>query len=266
MTQLSGVINLDKPPGMSSAKAVDKVKHLLPRGTKIGHAGTLDPFATGVLLLLVGRATRLCERLMDQPKQYEATVKLGATTATDDPESPEEPGDTGVPPVRATDANQRSTSLFQSDTQHGQDARVTGKLLHRDDIVRVLPQFIGAIQQRPPAFSAMKIAGRRAYELARDGKSPQLQPRTVNVYKIDLLDFAWPLLRLRIDCGRGTYIRAIARDLGAALGVGGYLTQLRRTRSGEFAIDSSVTLERLGADGVPPHLRPIDPPPASSAQ
>jgi tRNA pseudouridine55 synthase len=221
---LNHIIVLDKPAGISSAKAVDKVKRVLPRGTKIGHAGTLDPFATGVLLLLIGRATKLCERLMDQPKQYEATMKLGATTATDDPESPEMPVE-GVAPVAA------------------------------ERILAALPQFVGAIQQRPPAFSAMKVAGRRAYDLARDGKPPELQPRTVQVYRIDLLGFAWPLLRLRIDCGRGTYIRAIARDLGEALGVGGYLTQLRRTRIGEFGVESAVTLDRLAADGVAPHLR-----------
>ena len=123
-----------------------------------------------------------------------------------------------------------------------------------DDVKAKLAMFTGAIQQRPPAYSAMKIAGRRAYDVARRGGEVKLEPRTVHVYGIELLDFAWPLLRLRIDCGRGTYIRAIARDLGEALGVGGYVTQLRRTRVGEFAIDSSVTLERLTADGIGAHL------------
>src|SRR5207248_260956 len=128
---MNGLINLDKPAGMSSAKAVDRVKRLLPRGTKIGHAGTLDPFATGVLLLLVGRATKLCERLMDQPKQYEASVKLGATTATDDPESPEQPGETGASPV---------TSIFSD--LHGRGARAT-----RDEVAAILSTFVGAIEQ-----------------------------------------------------------------------------------------------------------------------
>ena len=219
------MINLDKPAGMSSARAVDKVKRLLPRGTKIGHAGTLDPFATGVLLQLIGKATKLCERLMDQPKQYEATMKLGATTATDDLESPEE-------------------------NHLGQDAQAT-----IEDVRNVLLKFVGVIQQRPPVYSAMKIAGRRAYDLARRGKDVQLEPRTVHVYGIELLDFSWPLLRLRIDCGRGTYIRAIARDLGAALNVGGYLTQLRRTRIGEFRVEDAVTLDHLVEEGIDPHLR-----------
>src|SRR5213083_1691175 len=134
MTQsLNHILVLDKPAGMSSARAVDRVKRLLPRGTKIGHAGTLDPFATGVLLLLIGKATKLCEKLMDQPKQYEATIKLGATTTTDDLDSPEE-------------------------NQLEQDTQVTLEQIRAD-----LPKFLGAIQQRPPAYSAMKIGGRRAY-------------------------------------------------------------------------------------------------------
>ena len=221
----SGILNLDKPVGMSSARAVNLVKRLLPRGTKIGHAGTLDPFATGVLLLLIGKATKLCERLMDAPKHYEATIKLGATTATDDPESPEQP----TPAPRE---------------------------VNRGEVDRVLPTFVGDILQRPPAFSALKIEGRRAYELARKGKDVQLQIRPVKVYGIDLLDYHWPLLRLRIDCGRGTYIRALARDIGEALHVGGYLTALRRTRIGGFDVSSAVTLERLTTDGIAPHLLP----------
>lgn len=222
---MEGVINLDKPPGITSARAVDAVKRLLPRGTKIGHAGTLDPFATGVLLLLVGRATKACERLMDSPKQYEATVKLGATTATDDLESPEIPSP--VPP-RAPPAAATVASATQ--------------------------RFIGDIMQRPPSFSAMKVEGRRAYDLARRGHAVDLEPRRVRVYGIQILEYQWPLLRLRIDCGRGTYIRSMARDLGEALGTGGYLTQLRRTRIGDFTVESAVTIERLKANGVPSYL------------
>jgi tRNA pseudouridine55 synthase len=218
-----GVINLDKPPGLSSARAVDAVKRLLPRGTKIGHAGTLDPFATGVLLLLVGRATKACERLMDSPKQYEATVKLGASTATDDPESPEVPAPAVTPPPGAS-------------------------------VAAAAQSFVGDILQRPPAFSAMKVEGRRAYDLARKGNVVELEPRPVRVYGIEVLEYEWPILRLRIDCGRGTYVRAIARDLGAALGTAGYLTQLRRTRVGTFTVEDSVTLERLREEGPAAHL------------
>jgi tRNA pseudouridine55 synthase len=236
----SGIINLDKPTALSSARAVARVKRLLPRGTKIGHAGTLDPFATGVLLLLVGKATKQCERLMGEAKQYDATIKLGATTATLDPESPEE------------DFSARSLGVSPEHpfTEVGRDAQAT-------KLEEALRGFIGEIQQRPPAFSAMKIGGQRAYKLARGGHDVQLEARTVRVYGIELLDYAWPLVRVRIDCGRGTYIRSIARDLGEALGVGGYLTELRRTRIGDFDASRSITIERLEADGVEAHLHPV---------
>src|SRR5690349_9636252 len=168
LTSMDGIINLDKPAGISSARAVAQVKRLLPRGAKIGHAGTLDPFATGVLLLLVGKATRSCERLMDAPKQYETTAKLGATTATDDPESPEVAVAVADPPTAAT-------------------------------VHAAVRQFTGDILQRPPAYSALKVDGRRAYELARKGTLVELEPRPVRVYGIEVLDYAWPLLRLRVD-------------------------------------------------------------------
>ena len=223
---MEGILNLDKPPGLSSARAVDRVKRLLARGTKIGHAGTLDPFATGVLLILIGKATKACERLMDAPKQYEATIKFGATTETDDPESPERP--TNILTIPTTEA-----------------------------VNNALNAFAGEILQRPPAYSALKVGGRRAYDVARKGQAVELEPRKVKVYGVELLTYEWPLAQVRIDCGRGTYIRAIARDLGAALGVGGYLTQLRRTRIGIYDIANSLTLERLNADGVEPHLLPV---------
>ena len=223
MESISGVINLNKPAGMSSARAVAQVKRMLPRGTRIGHAGTLDPFATGVLLLLVGRATRMCERLMDQPKQYEATIKLGATTATDDPESPE-----------ITNAAAHS--------------------IDRTQVEQVLPRFVGQILQRPPAFSALKVKGRRAYDLARKGEEVVLEPRRVQVYSIELLQYEWPMLDLRVDCGRGTYIRALGRDIGEALGVGGFLLRLVRTRVGDFSLNRSVALEELCIHTLGRHL------------
>jgi tRNA pseudouridine55 synthase len=236
-----GILNLDKPAGISSARAVDAVKRLLPRGTKIGHAGTLDPFATGVLLVLVGKATRQCERLMDQPKRYEATVKFGATTPTDDPESAQTPW---IPMAGAAPAPQ----------VHFQDLSAGVTL---ETIREAAGRLVGTIQQRPPAYSAMKIGGRRAYDLARRGESVKLEPRTVVVYGITVIDYAWPLVRLEIDCGRGTYVRAIARDLGEALNVGGHLTQLRRTRVGEHHIEQSVKLEQLSAANIEQHLLPI---------
>ncbi len=223
---IHGLINLDKPAGISSARAVAQVKRLLDRSTKIGHAGTLDPFATGVLLLLIGRATRQCEALLNAPKQYLATLHLGATTASDDCESPEMPFSSAAPPAPPP----------------------------RSRIEAILPQFTGTILQRPPVYSALKIAGRRACDLARKGRIVELAPRNVRIYGIELLDYAFPLLQLRIDCGRGTYIRALARDLGQALQVGAYLRQLRRTRIGDFRVDQALTLEQLAADGVARHL------------
>lgn len=215
---MDGIINLDKPPGISSARAVAAAKRLLPRGTKIGHAGTLDPFATGVLLLLVGKATKSCERLMDQPKQYEVTVKFGATTETDDPDSPE---------ITVPDAKPVPLAHARSAIQ----------------------PFVGDILQRPPAYSAMKVGGRRSYDLARGGNLVRHEPRPVRVYGIEIINFDWPLLRLRIDCGRGTYVRSIARDLGEVLRVGGYLTELRRTRVGPFYLRDATPLDVLVAEG-----------------
>ena len=216
---LSGVIVLDKPAGITSARAVDVVKRSLPRGTKIGHAGTLDPFATGVLVLLLGKATKQCEALMDRPKSYQATVKLGATTQTDDPESEELPTPRAVP-------------------------------IGRDQIEAALAQFRGVIQQRPPAYSAIKVAGRRAYDLARKGHQAALEPRPVTIHRLFVQDYEWPHLQLAIDCGRGTYIRSLARDIGETLGVGGYLTQLRRTRVGPYAIESAVPLHQVTPDNL----------------
>jgi tRNA pseudouridine55 synthase len=193
----------------------------------MGHAGTLDPFATGVLLLLVGKATRACESLMGQRKGYEAVVRLGARSATDDPEGPIAELPSVQPP-------------------------------HEEQLRQAIGQLVGAIQQRPPAFSAMKVGGRRAYKLARAGEAPEMQPRTVTVYALELLDYAWPLARIRVECGRGTYIRAIARDLGEILGVGGYLTELRRTFVGKFHVENAVSLEQISLEGVEKHLQKPD--------
>ena len=223
---ISGVIVIDKPAGLTSARVVERVKRLLPRGTKVGHAGTLDPFATGVLVLLVGKATKSCEAMMDQPKSYDATLKLGATTATDDPESPEQV----TPDVRAPD---------------------------RATIAAALAHFRGTILQRPPAYSAIKLGGRRAYDLARGGEQVEIDARPVNVYRIELVNYAFPLLDLSIECGRGTYIRSIARDLGQRLGTGAHLTRLRRTRVGRYGADEAVALESLRSANVLDAIRTV---------
>jgi tRNA pseudouridine55 synthase len=223
---MNGIINLDKPPGISSAAALNRLKRLLPHGTKLGHAGTLDPFATGVLVVLVGKATRSCEQLMNQPKQYQATITFGATTPSDDPDTPVTLTPQATPPsLQTTEA--------------------------------ALQRFVGLIQQRPPTYSALKVGGRRAYALARAGTPADLPARPIRIDAIQIVDYCWPNLSLTIDCGRGAYIRAIARDLGNDLAVGGYLSSLRRTRVGNFYVEQSVTLDRLSADGPSAHLSPL---------
>jgi tRNA pseudouridine55 synthase len=224
--QLCGVINVDKPAGMSSARVVTQVKRSLPHKMKVGHAGTLDPFATGVLLVLVGKATKQCLALMGERKVYEATIKFGATTATDDVDSEETVTEGAV-------------------------------VVTRERVEEALRGFVGEIRQRPPAFSALKVGGKRAYELARKGKTVALEARVVSVHSIEVVEYEWPRVVVRVECGKGTYIRSIARDLGEALSVGGYLVALRRTRSGAYDVGDAVTLEELKNDGVEKHLRVV---------
>jgi len=219
-----GILLIDKPAGPSSARMVGRVKRLFPRGTKVGHAGTLDPFATGLLIVLVGRATRRCELLMDEVKVYEATVRFGATTPTEDPTSPEQPWpDAAEIPCR--------------------------------DVEDALGRYVGEVMQRPSAFSALRIGGKRAYALARAGEPVDLPCRPVRIHALDLLGYQWPVLSIRITCGRGTYIRALARDLGEALKVGGYLTALRRTRVGAFDVQFASDVATLSTDNVRQALR-----------
>jgi tRNA pseudouridine55 synthase len=213
------VLPIDKPAGITSFGVVARVKRLLPRGIKIGHAGTLDPFATGLLLLLIGKATRQCEAMMDQPKTYEATIRLGATSDTDD-----------------------LTGQICVTTDPAAPARAK--------IEQRLATMIGDVSQRPPTYSAIKINGRRACDRVRQGQEIELQPRIVRIYAIELLAYAWPDLQVRIDCGRGTYIRSIARDLGESLGIGGYLTQLRRTRIGSYDTNMAKQLNDLASDSA----------------
>lgn len=220
-----GVINLDKPLKMSSAKAVGSVRWCIGRGTKVGHAGTLDPLATGVLLVLVGKATKRCEALMGSPKEYIATIRLGATTASLDADTAE----VLDPAARPVD---------------------------EPTVREALGRFVGQIEQMPPVYSALKIGGRPAYELVRKGREVEMKPRTVRIDAIELLGYDWPTLKVRIACGRGTYIRSLARDIAAALGTTGYLTALQRTAVGEYRIENAVTLETLRAEGAIGHLQP----------
>ena len=231
---------LDKPLGLSSAAALNRVKRHLPRGTKLGHAGTLDPLATGVLVCLVGRATKRSDHIMGLGKTYKATIRLGAVSATDDAEGP-----ITEPPERPGSAERIAELrvMFESNPD------VAERMVRQ-----ALAGFVGTIEQLPPAFSALKVAGRRACDRVRDGQTVELKARPVRIDAIDLLGLSWPELRIRVDCGKGTYIRSLARDIGAALGVGGYMSGLVRSRVGPFTLDRSATLEALQDRGIEPFL------------
>jgi tRNA pseudouridine55 synthase len=204
-----GLLVVDKPRGVTSRDAVNAIQRRFPPRTRVGHTGTLDPLATGVLVICVGQATRLAEYIQDLPKTYRATIRLGATSTTDD-----------------------------SDGEISERTDVTP--LNESVITQVLPQFVGEIEQVPPVYSAIKQDGQRAYELARTGQAVVLHPRRVRIDAIRLRQYRWPFLELEIDCGKGTYIRALARDLGQALRVGGMISELRRIRVGPF--DESLAI------------------------
>jgi tRNA pseudouridine55 synthase len=213
----SGILLVDKPGGMTSHDVVSRARRAL--GTRrIGHAGTLDPMATGLLILGVGPATRLLTYIVGLDKTYEATIRLGVSTDSDDADGQ----------VTAT-ADAASVAIA--------------------DIAAQIAGLTGDIDQIPSRVSAIKIAGRRAYELARAGEDVELAPRRVTVSRFDVLDTRRAAdvvdLDVVVDCSSGTYIRALARDLGAALGTGGHLTALRRTRIGAFRVSDAVTLEGL---------------------
>jgi tRNA pseudouridine55 synthase len=209
---LDGLLVFDKPVGLTSRDAVDRALRWFPRKTRVGHTGTLDPLASGVLVLCVGQATRLTEYVQDMAKTYVADVVLGGRSATDDAEGPITSVDVKYPPDRAT-------------------------------IERCLSRFLGNVEQVPPAFSATKVAGQRAYALARRGTALQLAPRTIRIDGIDVLEFDYPRLRIDVRCGKGTYIRSLARDLGEQLGCGAYLGGLRRTRVGPFWPEDATSLD-----------------------
>jgi tRNA pseudouridine55 synthase len=216
VTTESGLVVVDKPGGMTSHDVVARVRRLA--GTrKVGHAGTLDPMATGVLVLGINRATRLLGHLMLTEKAYDATIRLGVTTTTDDAEGE-------ALATAATDGLEEAT------------------------IRRVLSGFVGEIDQVPTAVSAIKVEGRRAYQRVRDGEQVELTPRSVTIHDLTVHDVSGPEVRISVRCSSGTYIRAIARDAGAALGVGGHLTALRRTAVGKFGLDQARTLEQLSDD------------------
>ena len=209
------VILIDKPAGISSFGVVARVRRYLSQKAgkkiKVGHTGTLDPFATGLLILLSGKATKLSNQFLKLDKWYEATLCLGKTSTTGDPE--------GV----ITEVNVDRQPSYS-------------------DIEKILPDFLGNIKQTVPIFSAVKINGKRAYQLARQGQKVEMPTREIKIYELEVLSYHFPELVIRTHVSSGTYIRTLGEDLGQALGVGAYLTALRRTKVGNFDLNNAKSL------------------------
>lgn len=218
MNFLAGeTILVDKPYGWTSFDVVKRIRGVMLRRMsvkkmKVGHAGTLDPLATGVMIIVSGKSTKLIEQLQSGVKEYIATIALGATTPSYDLE----------------------TEI---------DARYPTAHISRELVEEVLAKFTGRIEQVPPAFSACKIDGKRAYKMARKGDTVELKPKILVIDEIELLEYSPESITIRVVCSKGTYIRALARDIGAALGSGGHLTALRRTRVGDVTIDRCLSLD-----------------------
>ncbi|MFO0847799.1 MAG: tRNA pseudouridine(55) synthase TruB [Gemmataceae bacterium] len=216
---MNGFLVIDKPGGMTSRDVVNRVQRWFPRGTKVGHTGTLDPLATGVLVLCVGAATRLADIVQGMGKSYTSRFRLGATSDTDDADGAVTEAAGVTPPTE-------------------------------EQVRAALAGFVGTIEQLPPAYSALKVNGRRAHELARRGDAVPLAARPVRVDAIRLQAYEWPFADVEVDCGKGTYIRSLARDVGTRLGVGGLVQTLRRTRVGPFTAEQGV-----GLDATPEEAR-----------
>lgn len=210
-------IYIDKPYGWTSFDAVKRLRGVMLRRMgikkmKVGHAGTLDPLASGVMIIVTGKSTKLIDSLQNGVKEYVATVALGATTPS-----------------------------FDLETEI--DATYPTDHITREAVEEALKRFVGRIEQVPPAFSACKVDGKRAYKMARKGKAVELKPKVLVIDEIELLDYAPTEIRIRVVCSKGTYIRALARDIGEALGSGGHLIALRRTRVGDATIDRCMSLD-----------------------
>ena len=225
---MDGVLIIDKPAGMTSHDVVARVRKVIGE-RRVGHTGTLDPFATGVLVLLVGRATRIAQFLSGAEKEYEAVIRLGYATATGDV--------TGTPVQLESHAKRQSAQS-----------------LRKEEIEGAMASLRGEIDQLPPMYSAKKIAGRKLYELARRGEEVARPPARVTIHEFELITSEEQLgtnddgavdIRVRVVCSAGTYIRTLAEDLGRKLGMGAHLIELRRTRAGQFHLDAALTFEKL---------------------
>ena len=233
------VILIDKPAGMSSFSVVAKVRGHLRREfghkVKVGHTGTLDPFATGLLILLSGKFTKRSNEFLKLDKVYEATIKLGFVSSTGDSEGE-------IRPYSVPDSGRSRPSLRGS--------RPLPRPLPPDGpepnmVESLLNTFIGEIEQTPPKYSAIKINGQRAYKMARAGKDFEIPSRRVTIYNIEILEYEYPLLKMRCHVSSGTYIRTLAEDIGKALGVGAYCTELRRIRVGDYNVSDAMNLEEF---------------------
>lgn len=216
----NGIILIDKPSSMTSFGVVARVRRKRSeragKKIKVGHTGTLDPFATGLMILVIGKETKNAETYSKLDKVYEATIRLGQTSTTGDPEG---------------------------EIMNVSDTRPT-----EAEVVEALQKFKGEIQQTPPAFSAIKIDGQRAYKLARAGEVVEMPSRTVTIHSIELLQYAYPEIRIRAHVSSGTYIRTLAEDIGKALATGAYCTQLRRTKIADWSVEDAKKLPELGID------------------
>lgn len=207
------IINIDKPENWTSFDVVRRVRNYTGI-RKVGHAGTLDPFATGVLILCLNKATKLVNKLMELPKEYKTILRLGESTDTLDP----------------TGTIIKKHSIPQ---------------LTKEKVIRSLESFLGEIKQQIPKFSASKISGKRAYKLARQGKSIPIRSKIVHIYEIELLNFTPASIEFRVVCGKGTYVRMLGYDIAEKLGTIGYLTQLRRTRIGDYSENTALTIPQF---------------------
>lgn len=212
------IILIDKPTGMTSfgvvARLRRKISEQIGHKVKVGHAGTLDPFATGLMILLVGKATKQSDEFLKLDKWYEATICLGKTSSTGDPE--------------------------------GELTEISDKIPTKQQVFQALEQFRGEIEQIPPVFSAIKIGGQRAYKLARQGKSVDMPSRSVQIYELDLVEYNYPILKIKTHVSSGTYIRTLAEDIGKSLGTGAYCQELRRTKIAKYNVDEAKALADLG--------------------
>lgn len=233
---LNGFLLVNKPGGFTSHDVVAVARRML-KIKKIGHAGTLDPMATGLLILGVGKATKKLGSIIGLPKTYTAEITLGATSTTDDKEGVIEPF-TAPATAGVHDVDSRVRG-------NGTSLEILPLTPTLKEIETCLKKFIGEQQQTPPQFSAIKINGQRAYKIARQGKIVELKPRTITIYDIRLISYEYPLINIETSVSSGTYIRSLARDIGQALKTGAYLSRLERTSIGEYKLDDAIELDKI---------------------